>query len=181
MPQKLRRSPSPPPALPQPQPPQSSPCPPPPPPRHRCPRLPLRDPPSTPPQEARRTRRCRKDPLGELRWPYGCLCLWKCDFYWCFVFFFLSARMQSHGFFTLTVEQPPQSAPVAATVNAATTPPGEEGVDSVGPSLCMPNGKPVCPSALPPGPSRAALQKAILTQDSERSSLQFHTAALRIY
>uniref|UniRef100_A0A669BQ67 Euchromatic histone-lysine N-methyltransferase 2 n=1 Tax=Oreochromis niloticus TaxID=8128 RepID=A0A669BQ67_ORENI len=45
---------------------------------------------------------------------------------------------------------------------------GLEGVDSVGPSLCMPNGKPVSPSALPPGPSRAALQKAILTQDTER-------------
>uniref|UniRef100_A0A8C8EVL1 Euchromatic histone-lysine N-methyltransferase 2 n=1 Tax=Oncorhynchus tshawytscha TaxID=74940 RepID=A0A8C8EVL1_ONCTS len=36
------------------------------------------------------------------------------------------------------------------------------GVDSVGPSLCLPNGKPVCPSALPPGPSRAALQKKCL-------------------
>ncbi|XP_004073988.1 histone-lysine N-methyltransferase EHMT2 [Oryzias latipes] len=91
----------------------------------------------------------------------------------------VSARMQSHGFFTLTVEQPPQSAPVAATVTAATTPPGEEGVDSVGPSLCMPNGKPVCPSALPPGPSRAALQKAILTQDSERrKKLRFHPRQL---
>ncbi|XP_024154019.1 histone-lysine N-methyltransferase EHMT2 isoform X2 [Oryzias melastigma] len=93
----------------------------------------------------------------------------------------VSARMQSHGLFTLTVEQPPQSVATAATatVTAATTPPGEEGVDSVGPSLCMPNGKPVCPSALPPGPSRAALQKAILTQDSERrKKLRFHPRQL---
>uniref|UniRef100_A0A671WTC5 Euchromatic histone-lysine N-methyltransferase 2 n=1 Tax=Sparus aurata TaxID=8175 RepID=A0A671WTC5_SPAAU len=50
---------------------------------------------------------------------------------------------------------------------------GLEGVDSVGPSLCMPNGKPVSPSALPPGPSRAALQKAILTQDTERLEFRF--------
>uniref|UniRef100_A0A7N5ZPJ2 Euchromatic histone-lysine N-methyltransferase 2 n=1 Tax=Anabas testudineus TaxID=64144 RepID=A0A7N5ZPJ2_ANATE len=54
-----------------------------------------------------------------------------------------------------------------------------EGVDSVGPSLCMPNGKPVSPSALPPGPSRAALQKAILTQDTERrKKLRFHPRQL---
>uniref|UniRef100_A0A8C7G8E5 Euchromatic histone-lysine N-methyltransferase 2 n=1 Tax=Oncorhynchus kisutch TaxID=8019 RepID=A0A8C7G8E5_ONCKI len=53
------------------------------------------------------------------------------------------------------------------------------GVDSVGPSLCLPNGKPVCPSALPPGPSRAALQKAILTQDTEkRKKLRFHPRQL---
>uniref|UniRef100_A0A8D0D4C1 Euchromatic histone-lysine N-methyltransferase 2 n=1 Tax=Sander lucioperca TaxID=283035 RepID=A0A8D0D4C1_SANLU len=54
-----------------------------------------------------------------------------------------------------------------------------EGVDSVGPSLCMPNGKPICPGALPPGPSRAALQKAILTQDTERKKkLRFHPRQL---
>lgn len=45
---------------------------------------------------------------------------------------------------------------------------GDGGVDSVGPSLVLPNGKPVCPSALPPGDKRAALQRAILTQDTER-------------
>uniref|UniRef100_A0A8C8M5H7 Euchromatic histone-lysine N-methyltransferase 2 n=1 Tax=Oncorhynchus tshawytscha TaxID=74940 RepID=A0A8C8M5H7_ONCTS len=53
-------------------------------------------------------------------------------------------------------QQPPQAAVAAGPVNAA--PPGEGGVDS-----------PICPSALPPGPSRAALQKAILTQDTERA------------
>lgn len=80
--------------------------------------------------------------------------------------------MRSHGLVSVTVEQqqqqqpPPQAVASAATADAV--PPAEEGVDSVGPSLCMPNGKPVSPSALPPGPSRAALQKAILTQDSER-------------
>uniref|UniRef100_A0A673A117 Euchromatic histone-lysine N-methyltransferase 2 n=1 Tax=Sphaeramia orbicularis TaxID=375764 RepID=A0A673A117_9TELE len=66
-----------------------------------------------------------------------------------------SARMRSHGLITLA------------------------GVDSVGPSLCMPNGKPISPSALPPGPSRAALQKAILTQDTERrKKLRFHPRQL---
>uniref|UniRef100_A0A8C7UJK6 Euchromatic histone-lysine N-methyltransferase 2 n=1 Tax=Oncorhynchus mykiss TaxID=8022 RepID=A0A8C7UJK6_ONCMY len=74
-------------------------------------------------------------------------------------------------------QRPPQAALAAGTVNAA--PPGEGGVDSVGPSLCLPNGKPVCPSALPPGPSRAALQKAILTQDTEkRKKLRFHPRQL---
>ncbi|KAM9419947.1 histone-lysine N-methyltransferase EHMT2-like isoform 5-T5 [Salvelinus alpinus] len=74
-------------------------------------------------------------------------------------------------------QRPPKAAMAAGTVNAA--PPGEGGVDSVGPSLCLPNGKPVCPSALPPGPSRAALQKAILTQDSEkRKKLRFHPRQL---
>lgn len=84
-----------------------------------------------------------------------------------------SARMRSHGLVRVAVEQqqqPPQ--PVASAGTVATVPPAEEGVDSVGPSLCMPNGKPISPSALPPGPSRAALQKAILTQDSERSDVQ---------
>ncbi|XP_035650959.1 histone-lysine N-methyltransferase EHMT2-like isoform X2 [Oncorhynchus keta] len=74
-------------------------------------------------------------------------------------------------------QRPPQAALAAGTVNSA--PPGEGGVDSVGPSLCLPNGKPVCPSALPPGPSRAALQKAILTQDTEkRKKLRFHPRQL---
>uniref|UniRef100_A0A8C7FT66 Euchromatic histone-lysine N-methyltransferase 2 n=1 Tax=Oncorhynchus kisutch TaxID=8019 RepID=A0A8C7FT66_ONCKI len=74
-------------------------------------------------------------------------------------------------------QQPPQAAVAAGPVNAA--PPGEGGVDSVGPFLCLPNGKPICPSALPPGPSRAALQKAILTQDTERrKKLRFHPRQL---
>ncbi|XP_077362134.1 histone-lysine N-methyltransferase EHMT2 isoform X2 [Festucalex cinctus] len=91
----------------------------------------------------------------------------------------VSARMRSHGMATLTVEQQQPPQPVPSTASAATAPPPEEGVDSVGPSLCMPNGKAVCPSALPPGPSRAALQKAILTQDTERrKKLRFHPRQL---
>uniref|UniRef100_A0A8C4F0P8 Euchromatic histone-lysine N-methyltransferase 2 n=1 Tax=Dicentrarchus labrax TaxID=13489 RepID=A0A8C4F0P8_DICLA len=88
------------------------------------------------------------------------------------------ARMRSHGLIKLAVEQqPPQ--PVASAATVATVPPAEEGVDSVGPSLCMPNGKPVSPSALPPGPSRASLQKAILTQETERlKKLRFHPRQL---
>uniref|UniRef100_A0A8C4EV70 Euchromatic histone-lysine N-methyltransferase 2 n=1 Tax=Dicentrarchus labrax TaxID=13489 RepID=A0A8C4EV70_DICLA len=89
-----------------------------------------------------------------------------------------AARMRSHGLIKLAVEQqPPQ--PVASAATVATVPPAEEGVDSVGPSLCMPNGKPVSPSALPPGPSRASLQKAILTQETERlKKLRFHPRQL---
>lgn len=79
-----------------------------------------------------------------------------------------SARMHSHGLVTLAVEQQQPPQPVGSAATIATVPPAEEGVDSVGPSLCMPNGKPISPSALPPGPSRASLQKAILTQDTER-------------
>ncbi|KAG8005222.1 Histone-lysine N-methyltransferase EHMT2 [Nibea albiflora] len=94
----------------------------------------------------------------------------------------VSARMRSHGLVTLALEQQqqqPPSQPVAAAATVATVPPAEEGVDSVGPSLCMPNGKPISPSALPPGPSRAALQKAILTQDTERKKkLRFHPRQL---
>uniref|UniRef100_A0A673A4X1 Euchromatic histone-lysine N-methyltransferase 2 n=1 Tax=Sphaeramia orbicularis TaxID=375764 RepID=A0A673A4X1_9TELE len=76
---------------------------------------------------------------------------------------------------TTTPSLPP-SAPSAPSLTASTA---EEGVDSVGPSLCMPNGKPISPSALPPGPSRAALQKAILTQDTERrKKLRFHPRQL---
>uniref|UniRef100_A0A8D3E9E9 Histone-lysine N-methyltransferase EHMT2 n=1 Tax=Scophthalmus maximus TaxID=52904 RepID=A0A8D3E9E9_SCOMX len=76
-----------------------------------------------------------------------------------------------------TQQQPPQ--PVASAATAATIPPAEEGVDSVGPSLCLPNGKPISPSVLPPGPSRAVLQKAILTQDTERrKKLRFHPRQL---
>ncbi|XP_061520991.1 histone-lysine N-methyltransferase EHMT2 [Phycodurus eques] len=91
----------------------------------------------------------------------------------------VSARMRSHGVATLTVEQQQPAQPVPSTGSATTVPPPEEGVDSVGPSVCMPNGKPVSPSALPPGPSRAALQKAILTQDTERrKKLRFHPRQL---
>lgn len=92
----------------------------------------------------------------------------------------VSARMRSYGLVKPAVEQqqqPPQTVGSAATT--ATVPPGEEGVDSVGPSLCMPNGKPISPGALPPGSSRAALQKAILTQDTERrKKLRFHPRQL---
>ncbi|XP_007575958.1 histone-lysine N-methyltransferase EHMT2 isoform X3 [Poecilia formosa] len=90
----------------------------------------------------------------------------------------VSARMRSHGLAAPTVEQqPPPPVPSATTLPAV--PPAEEGVDSVGPSLCMPNGKSVSPSALPPGPSRAALQKAILTQETERrKKLRFHPRQL---
>ncbi|XP_005936323.1 histone-lysine N-methyltransferase EHMT2 isoform X1 [Haplochromis burtoni] len=91
----------------------------------------------------------------------------------------VSARMRSHGLVTPAVEQQQPPQPVASAATATTVPPAEEGVDSVGPSLCMPNGKPVSPSALPPGPSRAALQKAILTQDTERrKKLRFHPRQL---
>uniref|UniRef100_A0A8C4Z5R9 Euchromatic histone-lysine N-methyltransferase 2 n=1 Tax=Gadus morhua TaxID=8049 RepID=A0A8C4Z5R9_GADMO len=74
---------------------------------------------------------------------------------------------------------------VTTTASSTTTRPpasegGEgEGVDSAGPSLCLPNGGLVCPSALPPGPSRAALQKAILTHDTERrKKLRYHPRQL---
>uniref|UniRef100_A0A673A3Q3 Euchromatic histone-lysine N-methyltransferase 2 n=1 Tax=Sphaeramia orbicularis TaxID=375764 RepID=A0A673A3Q3_9TELE len=77
------------------------------------------------------------------------------------------------------------SATTVVTMSASSTttpslpPSAPSGVDSVGPSLCMPNGKPISPSALPPGPSRAALQKAILTQDTERrKKLRFHPRQL---
>uniref|UniRef100_A0A6Q2X478 Euchromatic histone-lysine N-methyltransferase 2 n=1 Tax=Esox lucius TaxID=8010 RepID=A0A6Q2X478_ESOLU len=76
---------------------------------------------------------------------------------------FISARMRGRGLVKREAEQPPQAT----------------GVDSVGPSLCLPNGKPISPSALPPGPSRVALQKAILTQDTERrKKLRFHPRQL---
>ncbi|XP_062265391.1 histone-lysine N-methyltransferase EHMT2 isoform X1 [Platichthys flesus] len=91
----------------------------------------------------------------------------------------VSARMRSNGLVTLALEQQQPPQPVASAATVATVPPAEEGVDSVGPSLCMPNGKPISPSALPPGPSRAALQKAILTQETERKKkLRFHPRQL---
>uniref|UniRef100_A0A669F3J0 Euchromatic histone-lysine N-methyltransferase 2 n=1 Tax=Oreochromis niloticus TaxID=8128 RepID=A0A669F3J0_ORENI len=80
------------------------------------------------------------------------------------------------------------SATTVVTMSASSTttpslppsvPTGPSLTASTGPSLCMPNGKPVSPSALPPGPSRAALQKAILTQDTERrKKLRFHPRQL---
>uniref|UniRef100_A0AAY5EDX4 Euchromatic histone-lysine N-methyltransferase 2 n=1 Tax=Electrophorus electricus TaxID=8005 RepID=A0AAY5EDX4_ELEEL len=80
------------------------------------------------------------------------------------------------------------AAVITATASSTTTTPsgvedvvavGDGGVDSVGPSLVLPNGKPVCPSALPPGDRRAALQRAILTQDTERrKKLRFHPRQL---
>lgn len=82
--------------------------------------------------------------------------------------------MRSHGLIREEVEQQQQTTqPVASAANVESIIPAEEGVDSVGPSLCLPNGKPISPSALPPGASRAALQKAILTQESERLVLYF--------
>lgn len=86
--------------------------------------------------------------------------------------------MRSHGLIREEVEQQQQpTQPVASAANVESIVPAEEGVDSVGPSLCLPNGKPISPSALPAGASRAALQKAILTQESERLlfSLIFQT------
>uniref|UniRef100_A0A8C1AM07 Euchromatic histone-lysine N-methyltransferase 2 n=1 Tax=Cyprinus carpio carpio TaxID=630221 RepID=A0A8C1AM07_CYPCA len=69
----------------------------------------------------------------------------------------------------------------ASASSTTTTPsllPSAKGA-GVGPSLVLPNGKPVCPSALPPGDKRAALQRAILTQDTERrKKLRFHPRQL---
>lgn len=84
--------------------------------------------------------------------------------------------MRSHGLVKEEVEQQQQqqpTQPVGSAANVETIVPAEEGVDSVGPSLCLPNGKHISPSALPPGGSRAALQKAILTQESERLDVCF--------
>lgn len=82
--------------------------------------------------------------------------------------------MRSHGLIREEVEQLQQpTQPVASAANVESIVPAEEGVDSVGPSLCLPNGKPISPSALPAGDSRAALQKALLTQESERLLFSF--------
>lgn len=67
---------------------------------------------------------------------------------------------------------------MGSAASVETLVPAEEGVDSVGPSLCLPNGKPISPSALPPGASRAALQKAILTQESERLDACFISSSV---
>uniref|UniRef100_A0A8C9W1B9 Euchromatic histone-lysine N-methyltransferase 2 n=1 Tax=Scleropages formosus TaxID=113540 RepID=A0A8C9W1B9_SCLFO len=85
------------------------------------------------------------------------------------------ARMRGRG----EVRRAPEQQQSGSGGSSDSTPPGEGGVDSVGPSLCLPNGKPVCPSALPLGVSRAALQKAILTQETERrKKLRFHPRQL---
>uniref|UniRef100_A0AAY4E8S7 Euchromatic histone-lysine N-methyltransferase 2 n=1 Tax=Denticeps clupeoides TaxID=299321 RepID=A0AAY4E8S7_9TELE len=95
-------------------------------------------------------------------------------------------RMRGWG----DVKRPPEKEPQAPSPAAETTAaaaatttdaaaPAEGGVDSVGPSLCLPNGKPVCPSALPPGDKRVALQRAILTQETERKKkMRFHPRQL---
>uniref|UniRef100_A0A674AWQ8 Euchromatic histone-lysine N-methyltransferase 2 n=1 Tax=Salmo trutta TaxID=8032 RepID=A0A674AWQ8_SALTR len=92
-----------------------------------------------------------------------------------------SALSLAPFFFTHSFSSLPVSARMRGVVkkDPEQQPPQAGGVDSVGPSLCLPNGKPICPSALPPGPSRAALQKAILTQDTERrKKLRFHPRQL---
>ncbi|XP_053092679.1 histone-lysine N-methyltransferase EHMT2 isoform X2 [Pangasianodon hypophthalmus] len=95
----------------------------------------------------------------------------------------ISARMHWRGEFRKGVV--PQSAPPnAATASGVggvedVVALGEGGVDSVGPSLVLPNGKPVCPGALPAGDCRAALQRAILNQETERKKkLRFHPRQL---
>lgn len=93
----------------------------------------------------------------------------------------ISARMRGRGVVKRDPEQqpPPQPPAPGPAPPEGVTAPAEGGVDSVGPSLCLPNGKPISPGALPAGPSRAALQKAILTQDTERrKKLRFHPRQL---
>ncbi|KAL2079889.1 hypothetical protein ACEWY4_023682 [Coilia grayii] len=93
----------------------------------------------------------------------------------------VSARMRGRGSMSRPPELPPPPPPPSAPAggSAETLTPGEGGVDSVGPSLLLPNGKPICPSAVPAGDRRAALQKAILTQDTERKKkLRFHPRQL---
>ncbi|XP_072530335.1 histone-lysine N-methyltransferase EHMT2 isoform X2 [Salminus brasiliensis] len=95
----------------------------------------------------------------------------------------ISARMHWRGESRKGAElqlQPPNTAAAAGGVGIEdVVAQGDEGVDSVGPSLVLPNGKPVCPSAIPPGDRRAALQRAILTQDTERrKKLRFHPRQL---
>ncbi|KAL7868764.1 hypothetical protein SRHO_G00101480 [Serrasalmus rhombeus] len=93
----------------------------------------------------------------------------------------ISARMHWRGEARKGVEpqlQTPSAAAGGGVVEDVVAQ-GDGGVDSVGPSLVLPNGKPVCPSALPPGDRRAALQRAILTQDTERKKkLRFHPRQL---
>uniref|UniRef100_A0A671QFJ9 Histone-lysine N-methyltransferase EHMT2-like n=1 Tax=Sinocyclocheilus anshuiensis TaxID=1608454 RepID=A0A671QFJ9_9TELE len=87
------------------------------------------------------------------------------------------ARMRCRGDVRKGAEL--QTQPANATSGEDVVALGDGGVDSVGPSLVLPNGKPVCPSALLPGDRRAALQRAILTQDTERrKKLRFHPRQL---
>lgn len=86
-----------------------------------------------------------------------------------FIIYFISARMHWRGKTGKGAELQLQSPNATGGGKAEdVVAQGDGGVDSVGPSLVLPNGKPVCPSALPPGDRRAALQRAILTQDTER-------------
>uniref|UniRef100_A0AAY5KLW0 Euchromatic histone-lysine N-methyltransferase 2 n=1 Tax=Esox lucius TaxID=8010 RepID=A0AAY5KLW0_ESOLU len=71
----------------------------------------------------------------------------------------------------------PPSASSTATV--VTTSASSTTTPSLPPSVPSPPSQPISPSALPPGPSRVALQKAILTQDTERrKKLRFHPRQL---
>ncbi|XP_052439920.1 histone-lysine N-methyltransferase EHMT2 isoform X3 [Carassius gibelio] len=89
----------------------------------------------------------------------------------------INARMRCRGDVRKGAEL--QTQPANATPGEDVVALGDGGVDSVGPSLVLPNGKPVCPSAIPPGDRRAALQRAILTQDTERrKKLRFHPRQL---
>ncbi|MCI4381404.1 hypothetical protein PGIGA_G00251300 [Pangasianodon gigas] len=95
----------------------------------------------------------------------------------------ISARMHWRGEFRKGVV-PQSTPPNAATASGVggvedVVALGEGGVDSVGPSLVLPNGKPVCPGALPAGECRAALQRAILNQETEKKKkLRFHPRQL---
>ncbi|KAK3526459.1 hypothetical protein QTP70_027719, partial [Hemibagrus guttatus] len=95
----------------------------------------------------------------------------------------ISARMHWRGEFRKVVVShcASSNAAIASGVGGVedVVAPGDGGVDSVGPSLVLPNGKPVCPGALPAGDSRAALQRAILNQETERKKkLRFHPRQL---
>ncbi|KAG7324667.1 hypothetical protein KOW79_012683 [Hemibagrus wyckioides] len=95
----------------------------------------------------------------------------------------ISARMHWRGEFRKAVvsQSAPPNAPIASGVGGVedVVAPCDGGVDSVGPSLVLPNGKPVCPGALPAGDSRTALQRAILNQETERKKkLRFHPRQL---
>ncbi|XP_016096353.1 histone-lysine N-methyltransferase EHMT2-like [Sinocyclocheilus grahami] len=90
----------------------------------------------------------------------------------------INARMRCRGDVRKGAELQTQQA--NATPGEDVVALGDGGVDSVGPSLVLPNGKPVCPSALPPGDKRAALQRAILTQDTESGACVYHAAGAKV-
>uniref|UniRef100_A0A672T631 Histone-lysine N-methyltransferase EHMT2-like n=1 Tax=Sinocyclocheilus grahami TaxID=75366 RepID=A0A672T631_SINGR len=81
-----------------------------------------------------------------------------------------SARMRCRGDVRKGAELQTQQA--NATPGEDVVALGDGGVDSVGPSLVLPNGKPVCPSALPPGDKRAALQRAGAKVDAQDKTLR---------